>query len=126
MDCVKCGADMDSGERIDGGRIVCPACGEVAVLPEEQPGQQQTFMDEVKDNITKSLFSIPARGFALLSIFLLPAPLAVLFGILTLNEVKKYPHRSGKFWGYIAIGVGSIGTLILLAVIVATMAGAGK
>ena len=108
MECPKCGSALPDGE------LICTACG--VTIDEAEP-KEPSFGQEVQQNITKSLWGIAARGFACLSIFLLPAPLAIFFGIMALQEIKKYPQRRGKISAWAGIICGSIGTLLLLMVI---------
>ena len=116
MACAKCGSDLPDGE------LVCSVCGMVA---NENEIKEPSFGQTVQQNITKSLWGIAARGFACLSIFLIPAPLAIFFGIMALKEIKKYPQRRGKISAWAGIICGSIGTLLLITVIIASAFGSG-
>ena len=64
--------------------------------------------------IGRSGFAIAAGYLALFSVFLLPAPLAVLFGVLALADIAKHPGKSGKGRAWFGIIVGMVFTLLLL------------
>jgi hypothetical protein len=53
-----------------------------------------------------------AAGYAgLFSVLLLPAPLAILFGVLALRDIKRNPKKHGKGRAVFGIIIGAIGTL---------------
>jgi len=72
--------------------------------------------------INNTGMSIFAFYFSFLSITLVLAPLSVLFGILTLKNLKNHPGKHGKGRAYFAIAFGGFFSLILLVVIIAAIA----
>ena len=72
--------------------------------------------------VGRSPLAIIAGYLGLFSVIFLPAPLALLFGILALRDIKKNPEKGGKGRAIFGLVMGAIFTLIplffiLLAVI---------
>lgn len=55
----------------------------------------------------------------LLAIVAYPAPLALLLGILAIRDLRRHPEKRGMGRAVFAIVMGSIGTVILLLLVVA-------
>jgi len=77
------------------------------------------------DNVVKWLVPIGRSGWAiaagyagLLSCLCAPAPLAVIFGIFALRDLKKHPQKTGKGRAVFGICMGvlftAIGTALLI------------
>lgn len=64
--------------------------------------------------VGRSGFAIAAGYLALFSVLLLPAPLALLFGVLALADIAKHPEKSGKGRAWFGIVAGMLFTLLLL------------
>lgn len=64
--------------------------------------------------VGRSAFAIAAGYLALFSVLLLPAPLALLFGVLALADIAKHPGKSGKGRAWFGIVAGVFFTLLLL------------
>jgi len=63
-------------------------------------------------------------GYAGLGAFLcLPAPIALLLGVLALRDLEKRPDRTGKGRAWFGVVTGVVGTLCLLLGVVARLAG---
>ncbi len=63
--------------------------------------------------VDRSIWAILAGYFGLISVCALPGPLAILFGILGLREIKKNPKVHGAGRCYFGIVMGVLGTLML-------------
>ncbi|MBC7581447.1 hypothetical protein H7097_01085 [Aeromicrobium sp.] len=61
--------------------------------------------------------AIAAGYVALFSILIIPAPIAIILGVLGLREVKKHPGLHGKFRSLFAIAAG--GTVSLFVAVLA-------
>jgi len=73
--------------------------------------------------VGRSGMAIVAGYLGLFSLILLPAPLALLFGILALQDLKKHPDKGGRGRAIFGIVMGAIFSLFLaLAILSAVMA----
>jgi hypothetical protein len=66
----------------------------------------------------QSGFAIAAGYLGLFSVFLFPAPLAIIFGILALRDLKAHPEKRGMGRAITGIVMGSLVTLGFLALVV--------
>lgn len=64
--------------------------------------------------VDRSILSIIAGYFGLFSVLCLPAPIALLLGILAIRDIKKNPGKHGMGRAIFAVVMGSIFTLLLL------------
>ena len=64
--------------------------------------------------VGRSAFAITAGYLALFSVLLLPAPLALLFGVLAQADIAKHPGKSGKGRAWFGIVAGVFFSLLLL------------
>ena len=72
--------------------------------------------------INVSGLAIAAGYVGLFSIALLPAPVAIILGILALRDLKQNPDRAGKGRAIFAIIMGSIFTLLSVLLSIVFMA----
>lgn len=68
--------------------------------------------------IGRSWLAILAGYLGILSLLLVPAPLALVAGIAALGQLKKNPELYGKGRAWFGIVAGSLGTIGLVLVIV--------
>jgi hypothetical protein len=68
--------------------------------------------------IGRSWLAILAGYLGILSLLLVPAPFALVTGILALGHLKKNPQLYGKGRAWFGIVAGSLGTIVLGIVIV--------
>ena len=64
--------------------------------------------------VGRSGFAIATGYLALISVLLLPAPLALLFGVLALADIAKHPEKSGKGRAWFGIIAGMLFSLLIL------------
>jgi len=109
MYCWKCGNQLAENT------IVCDKCG-------SQQQSQASPMDST-DPAMHLLLPIDVAPKALIAgylglfaLILLPAPLALLFGILALRDLKANPKLVGKGRAIFGIIMGSIFSVVLLVV----------
>jgi len=67
-----------------------------------------------------SVWAILAGYFGLLSVLLLPAPIALILGLIALYDVKTHPGRTGMGRAIFAIIMGILAPLLIVLLIVAT------
>jgi hypothetical protein len=131
MFCVQCGAGMPQNH------AQCTQCGwidtAIAQLSSAQlgPAQQYPRVPMAQAVPTKpdlamrmllpvgrSPYAIAAGYLGLISLLMLPAPLALLFGILGVRDIQKNPEKTGMGRAIFGIVMGAIFSipLALLAV----------
>src|SRR6185503_12806007 len=64
--------------------------------------------------VGRSGWAIAAGYAGLISVLLLPAPLAIVFSILAMRDMKLHPEKHGLGRAIFGLIMGSIGTLVLL------------
>ena len=64
--------------------------------------------------VGRTALSVVAGYFGLLSLLVLPAPVALLLGIWALVDLKNKPGKSGAGRAWFAIATGSAGTGLLI------------
>lgn len=100
---------------------------------EDRPRRRRRRDDDEEDDydpalkmvvpLNTSALAIIAGYIGLVSVLCLPAPFALLFGILALQHLKKNPKLDGKGRAIFAIVMGSIFSLVLAIVGVAAIIG---
>ncbi|MGI9474591.1 MAG: DUF4190 domain-containing protein [Rubripirellula sp.] len=63
--------------------------------------------------VGRSPYAIIAGYFGLVSVLFLPAPFALLFGILALRDIKQHPEKGGKGRAIFGVVMGTIFSLCL-------------
>ncbi|MBP7089188.1 MAG: DUF4190 domain-containing protein [Candidatus Omnitrophica bacterium] len=107
MFCQKCGANIDNEA------IVCVKCG--------VPTKKEVEKDSGEEKITRIILPVGRSGYAiaagylaLFSVLLIPAPLALLFGILAVRDIKKNPKKHGMGRAIFGIVMGGVFTALLV------------
>jgi hypothetical protein len=75
-----------------------------------RPNQELEYVVPV--NVSGLAFLAGYMGLA--AALCVPAPLALLLGILALKDLEKHPEKSGKGRAWFAIVAGALGTLLLV------------
>ena len=79
--------------------------------------------------VGRSGYAIIAGYLGLFSLIVIPGPLALIFGVLALRDIKKqknsaYPkHGAGRAW--FGIVMGAIATILILIFLVSALTGGG-
>jgi hypothetical protein len=68
--------------------------------------------------VGRSLWAIASGYLGLISVLLVPAPFALLTGILALRAMRRDPKLHGMGRAIFGIVMGSLGTIALLLVVV--------
>ena len=66
--------------------------------------------------VGRSGWAIAAGYAGLFSLILLPAPLALLLGIIAITDIKKHPDKHGMGRAIFGVVMGSLGTAALIAI----------
>lgn len=85
---------------------------EPAVHPEVDAGMKYIIP------VGRTGLSLAAGYLGLFAILVLPAPFALVLGILALRELKAKPHKLGRCRAWFGTIMGGLGTLLLLFLIV--------
>ena len=123
MYCSACGAQIEDGSRY------CPVCGTptpyasappVVPGPLQNPNAKSAARQEMERELKHVIplntrpLAIVASYVALFSILLFPAPVALLFGLIALADVRNHPEAAGKGRAIFAIIMGVLGSALLL------------
>ena len=84
------------------------------------------YDDIGEDAVVRALLPVGRSGWAiasgylgLISVLLIPAPFAILTGILAIMEMRRNPKKHGMGRAVFGIVMGTIGTAVLVAAVVA-------
>lgn len=114
MYCPSCGTQMPEGA------VACPGCGwKEFVTPtsiENDPAMRILLP------VGRSGYAIIAGYLGLFSLIVFPAPLALIFGLLALRDIKQHPDKGGKGRAIFGVVMGAIFTLVLLTFILLAVA----
>ena len=112
MFCRKCGTQLPDTASF------CNGCGtEIDPGDRPQPPPVEPALKWLIP-IGRSGFAIAAGYLALFSVLLLPAPFALLFGILAVCDIKRHPEKSGRGRAWFAVVMGGIFTVLLAIMLV--------
>ena len=120
MYCWKCGAELSEAPSF------CSKCGVHSVAPHGASTQPTTRIED--DPALRMLLPVGRSGLAiaagymgLFALVLVPAPFAILLGILALRDIKNNPKKMGKGRAIFGIIMGILGTAGLVYVIISSM-----
>jgi hypothetical protein len=109
MFCNKCGS------QIPDGASVCVKCGVPTAIGTAVPARDigQNARIRMLLPVGRSGYAIAAGYLGLFSLLLVPAPLALLFGILAVRHIKRDPKKHGMGRAVFGIVMGSLGSVVL-------------
>jgi predicted acyltransferase len=104
------------GEKNDDNNFHCTKCGKV--IQRMAPAVATT---DIGDNaamrmllpVGRSGLAIAAGYAALFAFLVVPAPLALILGILAVRDLRKHPKKHGMGRAVFGIVVGALGTALL-------------
>jgi len=108
MFCRKCGAEIKNDT------VICIKCG---VAIEEKVNKDPYYGKMIIRSILpvgRSGYAIAAGYLAFFSIFLIPGPFALLFGILGIWDIKRDSEKHGMGRAIFGVTAGLISTIILI------------
>lgn len=107
MYCPSCGAEMREGA------LVCGGCG----WREQVASVEDDVAMRILLPVGRSFYAIAAGYFGLFSLIVFPAPLALLFGILGLRDIKRHPEKGGRGRAIFGVVMGTIFSAVLLMLV---------
>ncbi|MHC4591722.1 MAG: zinc ribbon domain-containing protein [Planctomycetota bacterium] len=118
MYCWNCGAENDDNN------FRCVKCGEVIQQLAGRPAPAQRIGDDAGMRLIlpvgRSGFAIAAGYAGLFSLLLLPAPLALLLGILAIVDIRRHPDKHGMGRAVFGILMGVLGMAALALILLMT------
>ncbi len=104
--------------QIGEGGTFCPSCGwqDYAQGPPASVGADPTMRMLLP--VGRSVYAIIAGYLGLISVLLIPAPFALLTGILAMRDIQKHPHKGGRGRAIFGIIMGAVFSLCLIAVFI--------
>jgi hypothetical protein len=93
---------------------------------DEGPDPNDDAMLRMLLPVGRSGWAIAAGYLGLFSVLFVPAPLALLTGILAVREIRRNPKKHGMGRAVFGIVMGGIGTVALVLALIAVAAGAFK
>lgn len=104
--CTEC------GEIIKADTEICHHCG-VRQLPPRKPSNNSNAMNVIIP-INRSKWAVASGYFGLLSILVVPAPLAIITGFIALKDIKKHPEKLGANRAKFGIAIGAFFIIVYL------------
>jgi predicted acyltransferase len=97
----------------------CVGCGQtITAFPAGAAAPPKSLGDDAGMRLLlpvgRSGLAIAAGYLGLISVLLLPAPLAVLFGILAIRDIQKHPDKHGMGRAIFGLVLGGLGTIVLV------------
>ena len=86
-------------------------------VPKARPLGDDPFI-RIALPVGRSLWAIAAGYVGLFSVLLVPAPLAILLGVVAIVDIRRHPKRHGMGRAIFAIVMGVLCTIVLAVVIV--------
>jgi hypothetical protein len=117
MFCPHCGTPNDDNN------FRCTTCGKVI-----QPSAQPVVSNDLGDNagvrmllpVGRSGLAIAAGYAGLFAFLVVPAPLALLLGVLAVRDLRRHPKKHGMGRAVFGIVTGALGTALLVGLLVAS------
>ena len=109
MFCRECGGEITDGV------VFCSKCGVATGI--RPPGA-----DDIGQNPTMRLllpvgrsgYAVAAGYLGLFSLFVIPAPLAIVFGFLAVRDIGRNPKKHGMGRAVFGIIMGALGTIVMM------------
>lgn len=112
--CQKC------GERNRENNLKCTRCGQyLHAIPSSPPIDDSAAMRMIMP-IGRSGWAIAAGYLGLFAVLILPAPFALLTGIIAVMDIRKHPDKHGMGRAVFGIILGALGSIVLILFLMAS------
>jgi hypothetical protein len=103
-------------------QVACSQCGwqdqPFAPAPPAKLGDDPTMRLILP--VGRSLWAIAAGYLGLVSLIVIPAPLALITGVIAVIDIKRHPEKSGMGRAVFGIVMGGLVCLSVIAVLIAS------
>jgi predicted RNA-binding Zn-ribbon protein involved in translation (DUF1610 family) len=110
--CPQCGAATAPGP------AACSACGWRFAAAEPSGGLGDDTLTRMLIPVGRSALAIAAGYAGLFAILFLPAPLALLLGILAIRDLRKHPEKHGMGRAIFGLVSGALFTTLIVVFLV--------
>ncbi|MBU4557008.1 MAG: DUF4190 domain-containing protein [Actinobacteria bacterium] len=114
----------DCGNAVSEIAVACPQCGRPALsqpvpvpVPPSPASLGQDPIARMLLPVGRSWWAIAAGYLGLVSVTMLPAPLAVIIGIVAIVDIQKHPERHGMGRAIFGIVMGAVFTVLMLVLL---------
>jgi hypothetical protein len=108
-----------------GNELTGPFCARCGAAAPAHGAQARSLGDDPAMRfllpVGRSGWAIAAGYLGLFGILLLPAPFALLVGLVALRDLRRHPEKRGRGRAWFGTGVGVLGTLLLAYVVLKTV-----
>lgn len=95
----------ECGKEISNEAVICVGCGVPTDVNQTEAGMRLLLP------VGRSGYAIAAGYLGLVSVLLIPAPFAIIFGILAIRDIKKHKNKHGLPRAIFGITLGAIFTI---------------
>lgn len=102
----------------------CPWCERFiggGMAPRNEPDEAESAGMRMLLPVGRSGWAIASGYLGLISVMMIPAPLAVFTGIMAIREIKRNPKKHGMGRAVFGIVMGALGTIALVFVGIAML-----
>jgi hypothetical protein len=123
--CPQCGKRLQAADNWSGREAPCPQCQGTIRIPVMAGLAPQNLGDDAAMRfilpVGRSLWAIAAGYFGLFSFIVLPAPIALILGIVAIWDIKKHPEKHGMGRAIFGLVMGILGTGLLAIAMIAAL-----
>lgn len=102
----------ECGKEVPADAAVCLNCGVPTTTRQNTAGEDPAIRMLLP--VGRSGYAIAAGYLGLFSLLVVPAPLALLFGVIAVIHIKRNPDKHGLGRAVFAIIMGALGSAVLL------------
>jgi hypothetical protein len=116
MFCNACGSELVGA--------FCGRCGAAAVGGQARPLGEDPVMRIILP-VGRSGWAIAAGYLGLFGLVVIPAPLALLVGLVAIRDLRRHPEKRGAGRAWFGVVVGLLGTCVLGAIVLRRVLASG-
>jgi hypothetical protein len=108
----------ECGNQLVENAAICMKCGVPTNPPQRDMGDDRAMRMLLP--VGRSGYAIAAGYLGLFSVLVVPAPIALLFSLLAIRDMKKNPKKHGMGRAVFGLVMGGAGTAVLIFMLAAT------